>query len=290
VQSVVAVSPFRCEMWKYHDRIEENITEESCSDLISSFTEHGQLVPVLGRRLSGKSDCDIELLYGARRLFVARHINKPLLVELRDISDRDAIIAMDIENRQRKDVSSYERGRSYARWLNARHFKCQVDLARALKISPSQVSRLMKIARLPTVIIDAFAEPSDICEEWGNDLTDALEDPKRRAPMIQTAREIASRTPRLGSRDAFRTLLASSVQGRKPKIGNRDRVVRSEDGYPLFRVRYRRGAIALLLPVGSVSASCLARIEAEVARTLTAELLKSESRKQVTVKASSAVP
>ena len=38
------------------------------------------------------------------------------------LTDQEAIIAMDIENRQRADTSPYERGVAYARWLNAGYF------------------------------------------------------------------------------------------------------------------------------------------------------------------------
>src|SRR5579862_9529454 len=123
--TIVLISPFRCRMWALHDRLESDITEESCKAEIGSFQRHGQLVPVLGRRLRNDAHHDVELIYGARRLFVARHLNMRLRVELRSLDDRAAIVAMDIENRQRTDISPYERGLSYARWLSQRHFPSQ---------------------------------------------------------------------------------------------------------------------------------------------------------------------
>ena len=114
-RNIVSVSPFRVRMWRLHDRCEEYVNEETCKAEIASFQKHGQLVPALGRVLPGDCGYDVELIYGARRLFVARHLSVPLLVEIREISDRDALIAMDIENRQRMDISPYERAMSYAR-------------------------------------------------------------------------------------------------------------------------------------------------------------------------------
>src|SRR5688500_12250742 len=126
---VCHTDPFRCCMWELHDRLEVDITEESCKAEIESLRMHGQLIPVLGRRIKDDPDYDIELIYGARRLFAARNLNKQLAVELREISDREAILAMDVENRQRCEVSPFERGRSYVRWLQAGHFSSQEDLA-----------------------------------------------------------------------------------------------------------------------------------------------------------------
>src|ERR1700680_1284415 len=178
--NVVSISPFRCRMWALHDRLEAGITAETCKSEIASFLKHGQLVPALGRPVNGDPDCDIELIYGARRLFVSRHINRSLRVELREMWDREAIIAMDIENRQRADVSPYERAISYAACLRAGHFGSQQELARALKISASQVSRLLSLAKLPAVVVNAFATPFDICEGWGVDLIERMIDPVHR--------------------------------------------------------------------------------------------------------------
>ena len=173
MQEVVSVNPFRCRMWQLHDRLEDCIDEATCRAEIESFVEHGQLIPALGRRTSNSPDYDVELVYGARRLFVARHLNKPLLVDLRDeLSDREAAIALDIENRQRRNLSPYERGMCYARWLRAGHFKSQGDLVRTLKVSAAQTSRLLKLARLPSVVVSAFESGLDICEQWGMDLVD----------------------------------------------------------------------------------------------------------------------
>jgi ParB family chromosome partitioning protein len=263
-QKIIAVNPFRCRMWSLHDRFEAHISEESCRAEIDSFERHGQLVPALGRALPDDPDYDVELIYGARRLFAARHINKPLLVEITEISDREAAIVMDIENRQRADISPYERGMSYLRMLRAGHFSSQDDIARALRISTSRVSRLVRLARLPSVIVDAFASPLDIFEGWGLELVDALEDPMRRQRMVMKARAIAASKPRPPAREVYRSLLASAAHGRKPKPRLQDEVVKDRNGTPLFRISQRTNAVALLLPVDRVTVQTMKRIRGAV--------------------------
>jgi ParB family chromosome partitioning protein len=266
--NIVSVSPFRCRVWSLHDRIEENVTEETCKEEIESFLSYGQRVPALGRPLKNDPDFDVELIYGARRLFVARLTNKPLLVELRDITDQEAIVAMDIENRHRQDISPYERGLSYSRWLAAGFFSSQDDLARKLNTSASQVSRLLKLAKLPAVVVNAFVSPVDIREEWGLELICSLNDPNDRRATIDTARAIAARHPRLASAEVFRELLAASAGGRKVKVKPHDEVVHGSDGRPLFRIRQQRKTIALLLPVQNVSAVAMKTISRAIADTL----------------------
>lgn len=260
-KNVITVNPFDCRMWDLHDRLEGDITEETCKDEIESFSKHGQLVPVLGRPLLGDIRHKFELVYGARRLFVARHLNLSLLAEIRQMTDQDAIIAMDIENRQRMDVSPYERGRSYSRWLQAGYFASQDEVARALKISASQVSRLVKLAQLPCVIVEAFGKSSSICEGWGLDLIEALQDPERRKRTTQAARDICNSGASLPAREVYRRLLTASARGRKLKRAAHDEIVKDSDGSMLFRVKHQSNSVALVLPINKLSEDSLRKVK-----------------------------
>jgi ParB family chromosome partitioning protein len=268
VPNIISISPFKCRVWRFHERLEGEITEESCREEIASFASEGQIVPVLGRRLHGDAEHEIELIFGARRLFVARHLGKPIQVEVRDLTDREAIIAMDVENRLRKEVSPYERGLSYVSWLRSGLFESQGDIARALNVSASQVSRLLRIAKLPAVVVDAFRSSAEICETWGLDLMDALDDPQRREATIRSARRLAQMTPRPVARDAFRRLTTYADRGDRPSAGSHDKVVLGSDGVPLFRIRYQNDSIALIVPLDKVSRQSLQRIEADLASIL----------------------
>jgi ParB family chromosome partitioning protein len=268
MRNIVAVSPFRARMWSLHDRCDQHVNEETCKAEIESFEKHGQFVPALGRVLRGDPDHDVELIYGARRLFVARYLNKPLLVDMREMGDREAIIAMDIENRQRMDISPYERGVSYTRWLRNGHFGSQDDVARALRISSSRVSRLLRLAKLPSVILNAFTTPLEICETWGLDIMDALDDPQRRQRTIQTARAIGASDPRPPAKRVYRELITASARGRQPKPAARVEIVRDGDGAPLFRIRQLNTSVSLMLPSEKLCAATMAEIRAVVAGIL----------------------
>ena len=258
--SIVTVNPFRCRMWALHDRLEAGIGEQTCRAEIESFQRHGQLVPALGRPLSGDPNHEVELIYGARRLFVAQHLNKPLAVEVRPMTDMEAIIAMDIENRQRRNISPYEQGLCYARWLRGKHFNSQEDIAQVLKVSASQVSRMLRLARLPAVVVGAFESPLDIRESWGLDLADAWDDPQRRGSLAGKARAIAANASRAAPKEVYSQLIAHSANGRIAKVKARDDVVSDDQGRALFRIRNRRKCIAVLLPPDAASAPVLQEI------------------------------
>lgn len=270
MQEIIAVNPFDCRLWDLHDRQDDLITEESCSTEIDSIKRHGQLVPALGRPLHSDPRHKIELVYGARRLFVARHLNIPLRLVLRAMTDREALIAMDIENRHRKDICAYERGMSYSKWIHSGHFKSQDEIARALRVSASQISRLSSLARLPAIVVQAFPHPSEICEGWGHDLVAALEDPQKRRAIIEKSRAMVQSTPRLHGRDVYRLLLTSTSPGRKIRPKNHDEVVTGRQGHPLFRIQFRNKAIAVLLPLEKMSERSMEQIRIALAAILDA--------------------
>ena len=255
-------------MWARHDRLEEYLTEESCKDEIESVTAQGQLVPALGRPLRGDSDHDVEIVCGARRLFVARHLGIRLQVELRDMSEREAMVAMDAENRLRKDISPYERGLSYVSLLRAKYFKSQDEMAQAFSVSASQVSRLLKLAELPSVVVSAFASPLDIREGWGLDLHKGWHDANTRPILAQRARALAARTPRLKAQEVYERLLAPAGTAARQRRKCRDNVVKGDTGAPLFRIRYQRNTVALILPNSLVGATSLEMIRRAVSEIL----------------------
>jgi ParB family chromosome partitioning protein len=260
-REVVSVDPFRCRLWPLHDRLQDQITEASCTAEIQSFGEHGQMIPVLGRSLRGDPQHDVELIYGARRLFAARFVRQPLLVELRELTDRDAIIALDLENRQRQDLSPYERGLSFAGWLRGGHFSSQEEMARALQVSTGHVSRLLKLVRLPSIVVNAFGSGAQIREAWGLELVDALSDPVRRQPVLRAARAITGAASRPPAAEVFGKLLTAGTRQRSAKAASHDLVIKDGAGTPLFRMRRQSSSMVYLLPLDRISAAVLERVE-----------------------------
>ncbi|HUA25237.1 MAG TPA: ParB/RepB/Spo0J family partition protein, partial [Steroidobacteraceae bacterium] len=157
--SLITVDPFRCRVWDLSDRIEEYVTEESCRAEIASMERDGQLVPVVGRVLRNDPDYDIEIVCGSRRLFIARHLNVPIRVEIRDLTDRQAAVAVETENSLRKQTSPYERGLWLAKLLRQGIYRSQDEMARDLGTTPTQVTRLLKFTELPAIVIGAFPSP-----------------------------------------------------------------------------------------------------------------------------------
>lgn len=270
--SIVAIDPFRCRVWALNGRVEEHVTEESCRAEIDSVQRDGQLVPVIGRTLEDSPDFDIEVVCGARRLFVARHLRIPIRVEVRDLTDREAAVAVDAENSLRKQTSPYERGMWLASLLRQKVYASRDEMARELHITPTQVTRLLKFANLPAPIIGAFASPHDILESWAVELHKACND-ERRDLLNGRARLLGTRAPRAPAVSVYETLLAARKPVGRSRSGRSSRLVKSPAGKPLFRFEHQRAEVVLRIPNALVSPT----VEEEVTQAVMAVLTRPRS-------------
>jgi ParB/RepB/Spo0J family partition protein len=257
-------------MWKMHDRLGEHVDTKSCASLIESIRKHGQKQPALGRASLGREDCEYELIYGARRLFAAQHLGIDLLVDLRDFDDRAALIEMDIENRVRTDISPYERGRSYRRWLTGGYFRNQVELAKAVAVSEAQVSRLLRYADLPAAVVDTFHSPNDIREDWAVTLAKLCAEPKNRSLVLSRARTWCASARDASAQTVFDALVNGHGSQSPPQCRSRDDVVKDAEGRPLYRVGFRAKSVHLILPRQNVTPTTLRQINQQVAPILAA--------------------
>jgi ParB family chromosome partitioning protein len=263
------VNPFRCRLWHLHDRLDEYLDEDSCKQEIESFQKNGQLIPALGRTIKDDDSFDIELVCGARRLFVARHLNLPLFVEVRaNLSDRAAAVAMDIENRHRVNISPYERGRSYASWLRSGLFESQKDIALALGVSSSQISRLLALGSLPMIIIDAFEKPQEIREHWGVQLLEMWRESSVKGPLGRKARSLAERKTAMSAETVYRELVLSTKGTQRIRAAAHDQVILDERGSPVFRVKFQRSHVALVIPMTALTPETLQNVCDRVAEVL----------------------
>lgn len=265
--TVRLVSPSKCRVWALHVRSEEHINVASCASLIGSIRRHGQRHPVLARMRNSADGGEFELIYGARRLFAAQQLGIDLLVEVRDMDDRAALIEMDIENRPREDISPYERGVNYSRWLRAGYFKNQLELAKELGISEARVSRLLKYSQLPAAVVAVFDSVRDIREEWAVRLANKCRDPKLRSDIMRRARARAA-SPRKASSQCIFDALLSGAGAKAIKDQSRDEVVKGSNGKSLFRIAVHAKTLHVVLPRAEVSPAIVEDIARAVAAVL----------------------
>jgi ParB family chromosome partitioning protein len=166
------VDPATCVMWAGHNRAYDQLTEANCRDLIDGLLAQGQQeFPAIVRRLAQpQGQVTHEVICGARRHFAVtwlRAHNYPqfrYLIEERELTDEEAFRLADIENRDRQDISDYERARDYLSALDRYYEGKQAAMAQRLQVSTAWLSRYLALARIEYEIIGAFAAFSDVKE------------------------------------------------------------------------------------------------------------------------------
>ena len=191
------VNPEECRMWARHNRQYDLLNAENCRDLIDGIRAQGrQEFPAIVRR-TGEADTPYEVICGARRHFAVswlRANNYPqfkYLIEARDLSDEEAFRLADIENRDREDISDFERARDYAEAVELYYGGKQKAMAARLEVTQVWLSRYLELARLPEEVVAAFPSIRDIRELHARTLKPLLKDARSRAKLLAEARGLA---------------------------------------------------------------------------------------------------
>ena len=138
-----------CKTWSFHNRDDVWLTVENSADLIESIRLHGQRIPAIARKINKTEDgVEYEIIAGCRRFFACRHLRIKIKLKVVEIDDRNAAIVMDLENKDRSDISDFERARSYRAQFVAGVFDSQMQMCEAYGISKAKMSKMLKSAEL----------------------------------------------------------------------------------------------------------------------------------------------
>jgi ParB family chromosome partitioning protein len=187
------VDPAVCRMWDRHNREYALLNAENCRDLIDGIRAQGkQEFPAIVRR-SADPAYEFEVICGARRHFAVSWLRAnnyaqfKYLIEERDLSDEEAFRLADIENRDREDISDYERAVDYADAVERYYGGKQKAMAERLEVSQPWLSRYLQLAKLPSVIVKAFASVRDIKERNARDLKPLLANAETASAVLEEA-------------------------------------------------------------------------------------------------------
>ncbi len=152
---LVELSALNIEPWQYANRSADALyLEELNRDM---DTAGGQKSPVLVRKLKDPRPSSTdpeqlithEVIAGRRRWeAVRKRADKTLICMVRNLSDQDAALEQEMENR-RKDPSNYDDARTYKRYLDSGLYPTQQALCDHLGIEKSKLSQLMNYIKIP---------------------------------------------------------------------------------------------------------------------------------------------
>ncbi len=210
-KNIQMVSTDQCRLWEHHNRIWDELNEVRCEDLISGFRAQGQQeFPCVVRKVEAGQGVDFEIVCGARRFWTAMYLGWDLLVDIRAMSDEEAFRLSDIENRDREDISDWERAQDYLNALTHFYENNQKKMAQRLEMSEDALSRLLHLAKLDPAIVGAYASLMDIKVGHGRTLKQLMSNAEYKRKVIKRAKEIAATKP-LSGREVISELKKSVV-------------------------------------------------------------------------------
>lgn len=271
-RAVEQVDPARCRIWSEHNRDYAKLNEDRCADLIESFKAQGrQEFPAIVRRVQDEPGIDFEVISGARRHWTVSWLRQHnyadfrYLVEVRELTDEEAFRISDLENRARDDLSDIERARDYLKALGRHYGGKQKDMAERLKVSEAWLSRYLDLARLPTELVAAFADPHELKIKHVTQLKPLLKPDDRAKRVLAEAGVMAAGKGEgapLKPQDVLRRLAAAADPPKRsgsPKKSGKvvPEVVTSAKGTPVLRIDAKGRkelSLTLLLQAGATRA------------------------------------
>lgn len=233
-----------CKPWRLANRLQEYLTPDSCSELIESIEKVGQQIPALIRKSDEHEG--YELICGARRLFACKHLGIKIKAAVVTLTDKEALLAMDAENRPREDISPYERACDYKRWVNEGIYKNHTEIMEAIGIKKSMFSKIMALAELPEDIVKSFGHPANLKLRWGYELLLVYKSDKNlKATMIEEARRLSAQN--LSPTLIFKKLKNIKKENQKQSLTKSHRWVNGNSGDKLFKINYSNNGQAQLI-------------------------------------------
>ena len=123
------------------DRLDQ--APEDHAALMQSIADYGQQVPVLLRVNPNDSE-RYQVVYGRRRVAALKALGLPVKALLRDLNDRDLILAQGQENSARRDLTFVEKA-NFARQMRDAGFERKL-ICDALHIDKTVISRMLTVA------------------------------------------------------------------------------------------------------------------------------------------------
>ena len=176
-ESIVNLSADLVDVSFVSDRIEQD--DEDYARLRDAISGQGQSSPVLVRPHPEKAG-RFMVVYGHRRLRVARELNRPVRAVIKNIEDIAHIVAQGQENSARANLSFIEKAMFAQKLLGMGQTKDTIKAA--LTIDDTLLSRMLSVAEtVPSVVIDAIGSAKGVGRDRWEEMKKLLAIPAKAA-------------------------------------------------------------------------------------------------------------
>ena len=196
-------------------------TDEDFAALRQDLLDNGQEFPIKVKAVNDEPGCLYEVVSGHRRLKACQELDLAIpggfpvyaVLDAQANELKTHALKMYRENAIRKDLSAFETGRMFRRWLEEKLFSTQAELAAAVKLDPASVTQYLAVGDLPSEVLKAFGDPRAISQRWMQTLSPALK--ASRAAVLAEAARLANATPRPSPDAVLAALVAAGRPGKR---------------------------------------------------------------------------
>ena len=223
------------------------LTDPEFAELVESVRSGGINQPIQVRPVPVNESFDYEVVTGHRRHAAALLLNAereggfrvPALVAKGATSPAELVRLMYLENSVRKDMSPYEYGLLYVDALKMKEYPTQEALAKVMQTSHQSVSVHVTLANFPEALLRAFEDRRQIAVRWVQEIATALKE--RRDHVLEIARDMEKREPRLTADRVKSALVALPIKPDAERLERYEQTVRRADRKTVFAKLTRDG-------------------------------------------------
>lgn len=176
-ETVIEIDPEIVDGSFVSDRMSSD--DEAYRELVSAIRERGQDTPVLVRP-HPDAEGRYQVVFGHRRVKVAKELGRPVRAVVKALADIDHIIAQGQENSARANLTFIERV-LFALRLSDLGYPREV-IQSALSVDYQTLSKMLTIPKaIPAVVIDAIGPAKGVGRDRWLDLRKLIENPKNAA-------------------------------------------------------------------------------------------------------------
>jgi ParB family chromosome partitioning protein len=224
-------------------------------ELVRSLQANGQDQPVRVRPAPDGAAAKYEIVQGHRRLAACLHLDRVTdggfkIRALLDVAAKDArnlVLKMYRENEERFDLSAYEKGVQFQKWIDAGLYETAREIAAEIGVGEATVGKYLAIATLPQFVLDAFTDLREIPVRAGSALSQ-LSSSSNLSAVQKEAVRIARLDPRPSCDEVIKLLVSvatRTTKNRKPAT-TQETLVRIKGKVPL-KVATKGNRISLKL-------------------------------------------
>lgn len=211
-ETVVELDPDLIDVSFVRDRRTDD--EDEFNDLLSAIRGSGQSSPILVRP-HPKSAGRYMTVFGHRRLRVAKELGRKVRAIVKEMEDRDHVLALGQENSARANVPFIERALFAADVARLHYDDDNATILSALSIDRATLSKMLSVATLSSQVLGAIGQAKGIGRDRWYELKLLLDNPANQERAIEILREDGFAP--LSSDERFHLLLRrlKSKPGRK---------------------------------------------------------------------------